>query len=336
MHKQFLAALIALLSLMGAGTIWLLHNADAEVRDTPSPPVQRCMNLSGALEAPEEGLWGYTIREEDLYRLKNSGFDTVRLPVRWKLVETESGWRADAAQLQRVDEVISQAHGAGLQVILNAHHYNELNDDPDTHQPRLEALWGHLAYYFTDAPPELIFELINEPHSGMTIKRTDQLNRKLLSIVRETNPDRWVLYGTAHWGALEGMLKSKPPYDPKAMIGFHYYEPFDFTHQGAFFVDPVRPTGVSWGSEADRARIRKDFQKAAQFRDRHGMPLLLGEFGVYEEVPLDLRRKWTSFVRNEAESNGFGWCHWGFATTFKTYDQSDEDWIYAILRALIP
>lgn len=337
MHRQFLFVLIALIFCAGALAVWRIQNADAAPDTIPAAPIQRCMNLSGALEAPQEGLWGYTIVEEDLTRIRQAGFDTVRLPVRWRLFQSSGTWTLDPAQLERVEDVISQARAADLKVILNVHHYNDLNDDPETHEPRLEAIWRELSKNFAYAPSDLIFELINEPHSGMTIARTDALNRRLLAIVRERHPDRWVLFGTAHWGTLEGMLKSDPPYDPKAIIGFHYYEPSDFTHQGAFFVQPSPPpTGKSWGSEKDRAAIARDFQKAAQFRDQAGMPLLLGEFGVYEEVPLGLRADWTGFARNIAESHGFGWCHWGFATTFKSYDPDQNAWIEPMLAALIP
>jgi len=120
------------------------------------------------------------------------------------------------------------------------------------------------------------------------------------------------------------------------MIGFHYYEPYDFTHQGAFFADPPPPTGKHWGTAKDRAALAEDFEKASKFRDKMGMPLILGEFGVYEEVPLNLRADWTAAVRAEAENAGFGWCHWGFATTFKSYDQDRRAWIRPMLRALIP
>lgn len=336
MHRQFLLALTALITLGGAGALWVLQKASAAPPPAPPVPVERCMNLSGALEAPEEGLWGYRIREADLKRIKAAEFDAVRLPVRWKLTESDTGIQIDADQLARVDKVVRQALAAELTIILNAHHYIELNQDPDTHIPRLNALWKQLAKHFADAPETLIFELINEPHSQMTLDRTDTLNRQLLATIRAEQPTRWVIYGTGHWGALEGLLKSDPPFDPKAIIGFHYYEPFGFTHQGAFFVNPVPPRGISWGTEADRAAIRRDFAKAARFRDAAGMPLLLGEFGVYEEVPLSQRTDWTEYVRTEAEAAGFGWCHWGFATTFKTYDLETEAWIDPLLKALIP
>ena len=336
MHKQFLLALIALLLLVGFGTLWLLQKANADIPVAPESPVERCMNLSGALEAPSEGLWGYTIREEDLYRLKAAGFDTIRLPVRWALTFTDNGWQPEQSQLARVDEIISQARSAGLQIILNVHHYNALFDDPDTHEPRLEDLWTYLALHYKNAPQDLIFELINEPHANLTVKRTDALNRKLLAIVRTHHPHRWVLYGTAEWGSLSGMLGSDPLYDPKALIGYHYYAPYEFTHQGAFFANPPPPTGKNWGSVSDQKKIRRHFEDASKFRDRSGMALILGEFGVYEDVPLNLRADWTRFVRHEAEIAGFGWCHWGFATTFKSYDLEQESWIPEILGALIP
>lgn len=336
MNKLIFPGLIALIAVAAifASLVW--PKADAEVSYIPASPVQRCMNMSNALEAPEEGLWGYTILEKDLIRIKAAGFDTVRVPVRWKLFETASGLHIDPVQLIRVSQVIEQARFAGLKVILNAHHYNELNEDPDTHEPRLEAVWRKLSDYFAGAPSDLIFELINEPHTKMTTARTDALNRRLLSIVREKHPDRWVLYGTAEWGSLYGMLESNPTYDPKAIIGFHYYEPYEFTHQGASFVNPPPPTGVTWGTQKDRAALAEHFRDAAEFRDRHGMPLLLGEFGVYEDVPLNLRADWTETVRSEAEAAGFGWCYWGFASAFKSYDPSQRDWIAPMLRALIP
>ncbi|MEZ5945457.1 MAG: hypothetical protein R3C04_01150 [Hyphomonas sp.] len=41
---------------------------------SPSP-IQRCMNMGGALEAEWEGYWGYTVRREDL---RNPRRDRVR------------------------------------------------------------------------------------------------------------------------------------------------------------------------------------------------------------------------------------------------------------------
>ena len=339
MSRYVLFGLLVSAITLSVAAVLLIRNAAAEPhlqQPLTASPVQRCMNLSGALEAPEEGLWGYTIRESDLRRIVDEGYDTVRLPVRWRLTDSQTGPAIAPDQLARVDEVIDQALGFDLQIILNVHHYNELNEDPNTHEPRIEAIWHQLGAHYANRPHTLIFELVNEPHSGMTIARTDALNRRLLGIVRARNPDRWVLYGTAEWGTLKGMLKSRPAHDARAIVGFHYYTPFEFTHQGASFVDPPPPTGRTWGSADERKALEQDFARAAQFRDRFGMPLLVGEFGVYHNVPIDQRAAWIRAVRRAAEAQEFGWCHWGWGTSFKTYDVSRETWLEPIRDALIP
>ena len=43
----------------------------------------RGINLGNALEAPKEGEWGVTLRAEYFRAIKEAGFDTVRLPVKW-------------------------------------------------------------------------------------------------------------------------------------------------------------------------------------------------------------------------------------------------------------
>ena len=43
----------------------------------------RGVNLGNALEAPVEGEWGVTLREEYFRLIREAGFDAVRIPIRW-------------------------------------------------------------------------------------------------------------------------------------------------------------------------------------------------------------------------------------------------------------
>src|SRR5262245_51928059 len=43
----------------------------------------RGINLGNALEAPKEGEWGVKLKAEYFKTIKDAGFATVRLPVRW-------------------------------------------------------------------------------------------------------------------------------------------------------------------------------------------------------------------------------------------------------------
>jgi endoglucanase len=302
----------------------------------PESPIGRCLNISNALEAPREGEWGYVIDLADIDRIADAGFDTIRLPVRWSAYTAEvPPFGIKTKFLKRVDTVINYALERDLKVILNVHHYDALNQNVSFEEARFAGMWKILAYHYRDYPDGLMFEVVNEPNTTMTPQRTDQLNRRIVREIRKTNPDRWIVLATAEWGAIRGLVQHKPRISRRTMLTFHYYDPFHFTHQGAHFTDPPIDLGATWGSEKDYAELKANFETVDAFRRRYRAPMLLGEFGVYEKADLDERAKWVKAVREEAETRGFGWCHWGFTATFNAYDHKDGEWIEPIKSALI-
>ena len=81
-------------------------------------PISRCINIGSALEAPSEGEWGYTVRQADLKRIKEAGFDTIRLPVKWSAhTTTVAPYEIDPTLLARVDEILSSAEIGDLNVV---------------------------------------------------------------------------------------------------------------------------------------------------------------------------------------------------------------------------
>lgn len=298
-------------------------------------PISRCMNLGSALEAMYEGEWGYSVRREDLARLKAAGFDTVRLPVRWSAHAGETApYSIDPDFLARVDEILAWAEDEGLKIIVNVHHYDALNEDPDQHEARLEAIWDQLAAHYADAPDTVIFETINEPHTEMDQARTDALNARLLARIRADNPERWVILGTAFWGNLSALQESQPAYDPRVMLTYHDYSPFEFTHQGAPWTDQAR-TGIGWGTRSDVSEMFEILDAAVTVQEQHRMPVFVGEFGVYDQVPIADRARWTKTMRTGLEARGLGWCYWDFAGSLKAYDLEAEAWVPEIKAALL-
>jgi len=331
--RHWIIAATLCLSACGAPS----QSEPLEVVEKPiaTSPIQRCMNLGSALEAPQEGEWGYTIEREDLVELKQVGFDTVRLPVRWSVHAAETPpYKIDPVFLNRVAEITNWAEEIGLQIIVNVHHYDALNDDPDTHEPRLEAIWDQLSTHFRDAPSSVIFETINEPHTNMTTVRTDALNKRLMARLRLNHPDRWIILGTAFWGSLDALENSRPDYDPRAMLTYHDYSPFEFTHQGAPWTDQTK-TGLRWGTRRDVESMMADLDKAVSLQERARMPVLIGEFGVYEQVAIEHRARWTQAIREGMEARGLGWCYWDFAGSLKAYDKTTETWLPEIKAALL-
>ncbi|MEM6900127.1 MAG: glycoside hydrolase family 5 protein [Pseudomonadota bacterium] len=302
---------------------------------SPDMPISKCINIGGALEAPREGDWGYRVRKEDLRRIARAGFDTIRLPVAWSYHSSpRPPHRIDRSFQARVDEVIRDALDEGLMVILDVHHFYQLMNDPEAHSDWLDALWRQLSEHYEGWPEELIFEFLNEPFGKMDAEIVNAMNRRLLPLVRERHPDRWIIMSGSGWGHLDGLLASDIPYDPRAIATFHYYEPFNFTHQGATFAPHV-PVGREWGSAEDREQLQSMMAAAAEWRAENGMPLFLGEFGPYEGIDLAARAQWTRSVRREAERLGMSWCYFDWATTFRVYDVSRERWLMSMRHALI-
>ena len=56
------------------------------------------------------------------------------------------------------------------------------------------------------------------------------------------------------------------------------------------------------GTDAERARVRADLERAAAWARAHGRPFFLGEFGTLDTADLAARAAWTTLVRSEART----------------------------------
>src|SRR5262249_13140472 len=89
------------------------------------------INLGNALEAPSEGAWGVTLKAEYFKAISRAGFATVRLPIKWSAhAKAEAPYTIDAKFAARVDWAIDQALANELNIVINVHHYGELDANP--------------------------------------------------------------------------------------------------------------------------------------------------------------------------------------------------------------
>lgn len=309
---------------------------DADARPIQKLPFSRCLNLANALEAPKEGEWGYTIRLEDIARIRAAGFDGVRIPVRWD-AHTGPGpeYRIDPVFFARVDQVVGEALSQRLAVVLDVHHFNALSEDPQGQTAHFLAIWRQIAARYKARDQRLMFEILNEPNGPlMTHSEVERLNAAALAEIRQVDKRRLVIFGGTQWNAIEGLAGLTPPDDPHLAVTVHYYAPHNFTHQNASWLkDPPR-WDREWGNPDDRATVRRDVAKAAAWARERRLPLFVGEFGVNEAASLEQRVLWTTEVRRAFEAEGAAWCAWDFAAAFPTYDRTKEAWIEPMLRAL--
>lgn len=214
-------------------------------------PLKRGVNFGNMLEAPSEGAWGLTVKSEFFEQAAQAGFDHVRLPVSWTHhTSKESPFTIEPAFIERVDWCLAEAERVGLNLILNVHHYEELNRDPMGERARALAIWKQISVRYKDCGEWLFFEILNEPHVTFNDRPElwNQFMRDALAVIRENHPRRPVLVGPVRWNSIDALQSTDfdPPADPHLIAAVHYYEPFHFTHQGANWVDPSPPLGRSW------------------------------------------------------------------------------------------
>ena len=333
----------------------------------------RGVNLGNALEAPEEGEWGMVIEPEFFPLIREAGFDTVRVPIRWSAhAMVAAPYTVDAAFFERIDEVIGQALDQGLNVVINMHHYDEIFVSPADHEDRFVAIWEQIAARYQDMPDSVYFEPLNEPNGSLDAVTWNALLARTITAIREADGGRHTLIvGGADWNSIASLRYLVLPNGEDNVIAtFHYYEPFLFTHQGAEWVGPEYGTlGVTWPGPPDAEialtpeakatdwvrtwfaryvqvsggqnpaspeQIARVFDDAVAWSESRDVPLWLGEFGAYSTADMASRARWTATVREEAEARGITWAYWEFGAGFGVYDRESQSWRTPLLEALVP
>ncbi len=300
----------------------------------------RGVNLGNALEAPNEGEWGVTLQEEYFQLIKDKGFNSVRIPIRWSAHALPTApYTLYSSFLQRVDWAVNQALSRNLLVVINMHNYDEINKDPDGNRERFLGIWKQIAEHYKDYSANLLFEPLNEPNTSLTASKWNDLIAAVLPVIRASNPNRNVVIGPVDWYSLSRLQDLElPKEDQHIIVSFHYYLPLHFTHQGAEWMAGSQAwLGTVWkGTSNDKSSITYDFDRVQQWAKDENRPIYLGEFGAYSKADMDSRALWTAFVARSAESHGFSWSYWEFCAGFGIYDPTIKTWHNQLLTALIP
>lgn len=299
----------------------------------------RGMNLGNYLEAPIPGAWGVNIQTGFFKVIRSAGFNTVRIPVRFSAHSGEnSPYQIDPVFLSEVDRNVHAALDDGLSVILDLHNFDELMRDPVGQRTRYLVIWQQLSEHYQTAPPALYFELLNEPNQQMNGVFWNDLLKDAILLIRQKNPQRVILIGGPVLNSIAGLDELKLPPDDHLAAIFHFYEPFEFTHQGAAWVQGSSHwIGKSWtGSDDEKKLISDRLEQAARWSQKNQIPIVMDEFGAITQADVQSRVKWTAFVAQKAEEFKIGWVYWEFCSEFKVYDCKNGLWDSELLKALIP
>jgi endoglucanase len=302
----------------------------------------RGINLNGLLD---NNSGDKPIKPEYIKMIAEAGFNSVRLPITWSVHSLKSApYTIDPAFFNRVDSIVNLCLQNGLAVSIDIHYYPYINMDADStisfddNIKRYYLLWAQIAKHYKNFPPEVYFDLLNEPNLEMGAKLWNELIAKSVKLIRETNPARTILVGTPNlaqsWTI--GLLEL-PADDWNLIVQIHYYLPHLFTHQGLAYARAESSIGMKWNvTPEEKKPIESDLKYCAKWGKAHFRPINLGEFGVNENADMASRARYITFVRELADKNDFSYHVWGFREIFRVFDESNGKWHRPVLDALIP
>jgi endoglucanase len=268
-----------------------------------------------------------------------AGFNTVRLPIKWDDdAQKTAPYTIDPRlTFDKLDPIITEARKRGFTIVINVHHYDALMADPQGEEARYLAIWRQIAQRYDTQPGDLYFELLNEPKGEFNNNPElwNALIPRVVSTIRSSNPTRLLIVGPVRWNNINHLRFLRLPNDSNLTVTFHLYDPFNFTHQGASWVNPMPPVGTSWtGTAAQKAEIDKKLDQAVAWAITNSRPLFMGEFGVYDKARTNDRAVWTEYVHKAAEARNIGWSYWESDKGFGAYNYSTKQWVAPLRSAL--
>jgi len=248
------------------------------------------------------------IAKDDIDFIKKVGFNTVRVPLDWRLFagpgdDVEADQHALAGDNDRLegegwallDRLVQWSDAAGVRVIVDLHaapggqtgvnHDNGPGFPLTFYVPQYRrmtiALWQKIAAHYRDETAILGYDLLNEPISPYTDvaylnPRLEPLYRDIVTAIRRVDPNHAVLLGGAQWDTNFAVFDK--PFDSNAIYTYH-----------KFWVNPSRD----------------GLQEYLNFSNRWHVPILIGETGEFNNG-------WNDKFRRLNESFGFGWIFWPY------------------------
>jgi endoglucanase len=293
----------------------------------------KCVNISNMLEAPREGDWGRAFQTADIANIAAKGFTAIRLPARFSgHAKREAPYTIDTGFMKRVRKITDLATVRGMSVIVDMHHYEEIFKDPIGEAPRFAAMWRQIAAAFKDAPDNVYFELINEPHDKFDGSNLLAVQEPALAAVRESNPTRPVVINGPSWSSLTEMLKMNFPDDPNVVPTFHYYDPANFGFDKAPWMNP--PVREDFGTAADVAELREITARLKAWMAKTGRVPFVGELGAHESRSVAMRATYYALTSAAFASIGVQNCVWGYTNTHQLW-RDDKGWEPGIADGLV-
>ncbi|MBO5164094.1 MAG: cellulase family glycosylhydrolase [Ruminococcus sp.] len=313
---------------------------------------QKGVNLGGWLSQAEltEEHCGSFITRGDIEDIRDMGFDHVRLPIDYDLVQNKDGSFIEEG-FGYIDRCLEWCGELGLNMILDLHKTAGFSFDvgeaetgffrSETLISRFIELWSRFAERYGKFGGRLAFELLNEVVDEADNDPWMKIAERTVKEIRRYAPDIKILIGGYMNNSVTTVSRIAPPFDENIIYNFHCYEPLLFTHQGAYWIKgmpedfrmkyPISKSEFMEKSDSIAAVIEKFadkipdggfsaeyfealFADALKTAEERNVMLYCGEYGVIELAEPESAINWYRDIHSVLEKYGIGralWCYKG-------------------------
>ena len=291
------------------------------------------------------------ITEKDIAYIASLGFDHVRVPVDYNVLEDENGAPLESGYAY-LDSCLGWCEKHGLHMLIDLHECYGYSFDPlkvnmdrrrffydEALQSRFLALWERIAARYKDYPDTVAFEPLNEVVLWDVAEAWNALVKKYIAAVRAIAPRAWIVVGGVCYNNVLAVKLLDPPADDRIAYNFHCYEPTIFTHQGAYWM-PAFPSDyrISYPQSVETYRAETQrvlgessgtlfldemtemgasyfdiiFRDALDAADKFAVPLYCGEYGVIDLADNASKLRWLSDIHAAFARHGIGHALWNY------------------------
>jgi aryl-phospho-beta-D-glucosidase BglC (GH1 family) len=310
---------------------------------------QKGINLGGWLSQAEltKEHCDTFITKADIENISKIGFDHVRLPIDYELVQDENGSFIEEG-FSYIKSCIDWCGEYGLNMVLDLHKTagfvfdNENETSFFRSEPLIErfiALWSEFASRYGCHSDRLAFELLNEVVNECDNAPWMEIAERTVAEIRKSASDIKILIGSYMNNSVLTVKHIAQPFDENIVYNFHCYDPLLFTHQGAFWIKnmpldyripyPMGKAEFIAASAANPANIiphaddipengfsaeyfENIFREAIEVAEERGVMLYCGEYGVIEQTDPQSALNWYNDIHSVLDKYGIGRAMWSY------------------------
>lgn len=291
------------------------------------------------------------ITKADIKEISELGFDHVRVPVDYNVLEDEKGNVLESG-FSYLENCRKWCEEYGLNMLIDLHEcygysFDPLKKDIDKKkffydedlQARFMKLWERIAVKFKDHTDMVAFEPLNEVVLSEVKDAWNEILAKYIKLIRSVAPDMYIIVGGVCYNNVMSVPLLNVPIDEKIVYNFHCYEPMIFTHQGAYWVENM-PSDFRIGypktlkeyreksrelsenlagaiftegiSEIGQGFFEDIFAPAIKKAEEDGVALYCGEYGVIDLADNEDKIRWLEDIHAVFKKYGIGRALWNY------------------------